>query len=99
MSATPDSFGTDEVPLRDVAGVLTELDIDTVTFVKINIEGGEFEVKDTAAAARAAFDATSRFHNPAHAAEWSRPGTDAAYEGVRTLVLRGLERRHSRAET
>ena len=46
FSATPDSFGTDEVPLRDVAGVLTELDIDTITFVKINIEGGEFEVID-----------------------------------------------------
>jgi AcrR family transcriptional regulator len=67
--------------------------------VSDGVARGEFEVKDTAAAARAAFDATSRFHNPAHAAEWSRPGTDAAYEGVRTLVLRGLERRHSRAET
>ncbi len=42
------------------------------------------------AAARAVFDATSRFHNPAHAAEWSDPQIDAAYEGVRALVLRGL---------
>jgi AcrR family transcriptional regulator len=42
------------------------------------------------AAARAVFDATSRFHNPAHAAEWSDPQVDAAYEGVRALVLRGL---------
>ena len=43
------------------------------------------------AAARAVFDATSRFHNPAHAAEWSDPQVDAAYEGVRALVLRGLK--------
>jgi Tetracyclin repressor-like, C-terminal domain len=49
--------------------------------------------------ARAVFDATSRFHNPAHAAKWSSPGTDTAYDGVRVLVLRGLERRHSRTET
>jgi FkbM family methyltransferase len=45
-SATPDSFGTDEVPLRDAAGVLAELDVETVTFAKINIEGGEFELLD-----------------------------------------------------
>jgi AcrR family transcriptional regulator len=60
---------------------------------------GEFEATNPPAAARAVFDATSRFHNPAHAAEWSSPGTDAAYEGVRALVLRALEPRHSRAET
>jgi AcrR family transcriptional regulator len=42
------------------------------------------------AAARAVFDATSRFHNPAHAVEWSDPQVDAAYEGVRALVLRGI---------
>jgi AcrR family transcriptional regulator len=60
---------------------------------------GEFEVIDTTAAARAAFDATSQFHNPAHAAEWSSPSIDVAYEGARALVLRGLERRHSRSET
>jgi Tetracyclin repressor-like, C-terminal domain len=41
-------------------------------------------------AARAAFDATSRFHNPAHVAEWSDAQIDAAYEQVRSLVLRGL---------
>lgn len=51
---------------------------------------GEFEVADPDAAARSVFDATSRFHNPANAAAWSDPGIEAAYEGVRTLVLAGL---------
>jgi AcrR family transcriptional regulator len=51
---------------------------------------GEFDVTDTAAAARAVFDATARFHNPAHVSEWSDPGIDAAYERVRALVVRGL---------
>jgi AcrR family transcriptional regulator len=54
------------------------------------IARGELETADVAAAARAVFDATARFHNPVHAAEWSDPGIDAAYEGVRRLVLAGL---------
>jgi AcrR family transcriptional regulator len=51
---------------------------------------GEFEVADPDSAARSVFDATARFHNPANAAAWSDPGIEAAYEGVRTLVLAGL---------
>jgi AcrR family transcriptional regulator len=54
------------------------------------VEQGEFAVKDPAAASRAVFDATGRFHNPAHAPEWSEPGIDAAYERVWALVLAGL---------
>ena len=45
---------------------------------------------DVDATARAVFDATARFHNPVHAAEWSDPGIDAAYGRVRDLVLSGL---------
>jgi hypothetical protein len=45
---------------------------------------------DPAAAARAVLDATGRFHNPAHAAEWSDPQIDQAFEGVWALLLRGL---------
>ena len=51
---------------------------------------GELTAADPAAAGRAVFDATARFHNPTHAPEWSDPSIDAAYEGVRSLVLRGL---------
>lgn len=57
---------------------------------------GRFEAADPRATARAIFDATARFHNPAHAAEWSDPGIAAAYEGVRTLVLGSLTRGRSR---
>jgi AcrR family transcriptional regulator len=60
---------------------------------------GEFEATNPAATAHAVFDATSRFHNPAHAAEWSSRGIDTAYQGVRALVLRGIEQRHARTET
>src|SRR6266508_3223860 len=51
---------------------------------------GQFSADDPREAARAAFDATSRFHNPAHAAEWGDPKIDDAYAGVRSLVLHGL---------
>jgi AcrR family transcriptional regulator len=54
------------------------------------VEEGDFAVDDPGTAARAAFDATSRFHNPAHAAEWSDPEIDGAYDGVRALVLAAL---------
>ncbi len=56
---------------------------------------GEFETPDPAASARAAFDATTRFHNPVHAATWSDPDINAAYENVRGLVLAGLTPRQT----
>jgi AcrR family transcriptional regulator len=51
---------------------------------------GELAAADPATAGRAVFDATARFHNPAHAPEWTDPGIDAAFQAVRSLVLRGL---------
>ena len=61
--------------------------------VEDGVERGELAAPDPKTAARAAFDATSRFHNPAHASEWSDPGVDAAYAEVRRLVLAGLAAR------
>jgi AcrR family transcriptional regulator len=57
------------------------------------IASGEFEAVDVAGAARAAFDATLRFHKPTHAAEWTDPNIDAAWDGVWNLIARGLEKR------
>jgi AcrR family transcriptional regulator len=53
---------------------------------------GHFVADDPRAEARAVFDATSRFHNPAFAAQWSDTHIDDAYAAVRSLVLRGLTR-------
>ena len=61
------------------------------------VASGAFEpTDDPAATARAVFDATSRFHNPAHAMSWSDPDIDVAYRNVRRLVLSGLARSRSR---
>ena len=54
------------------------------------IKSGAFTVKDAKVAARSVFDATARFHNPAHAGEWSDPGIDAAFEGVWALLRAAL---------
>jgi AcrR family transcriptional regulator len=65
----------------------------TEQIAQIIVDGvarGEFAVADPAAAGRAVFDATARFHNPAHATEWTDPGIDAAFEGVWSLILGGL---------
>lgn len=54
------------------------------------VEDGDLVADDPPAAARAVFDATARFHNPANAAAWSDPGIGREYEAVRSLVLAGL---------
>jgi len=55
------------------------------------VKQGLFEVADLRASARALFDATSRFHHPAPAAEWSDPQLGARIDAVMALLPRGLE--------
>ena len=54
------------------------------------VQRDEFADVDPDVAGRAVFDSTARFHNPVHAAEWSDPGIDAAFEGVWSLVVTAL---------
>ena len=55
------------------------------------VEQGTFDVADVRATARAVFDATIRFHHPAHSEEWCDPATPARIDAVLTLLLRALE--------
>ncbi|GGX71168.1 TetR/AcrR family transcriptional regulator [Streptomyces hiroshimensis] len=59
--------------------------------VEGGVRRGEFAAADPAATARALWDATNRFHDPAYAADWSAPGIEAAFDTVCDLLLRGLE--------
>jgi AcrR family transcriptional regulator len=54
------------------------------------VEGGTFRTVDPMAMGRAVLIATSKFHHPAHAAEWGDPAIDAAYEDVWQLLMNGL---------
>src|SRR5437660_5723017 len=55
------------------------------------VKQGVFQVNDAKASARAIFDATSRFHHPAHAEEWSDPQLAARIDVLLALLLKGLE--------
>jgi hypothetical protein len=55
------------------------------------VKQGAFEIADVKVAARAIFDATSRFHHPAHAEEWNEPGAPARINALLALLLKGLE--------
>ena len=55
------------------------------------VKQGAFQVTDVKASARAVFDATIRFHHPAHAEEWSDPALPARIDALLALLLRGLE--------
>ena len=54
------------------------------------VEEGSFRTVDPVAAGRAVLIATSKFHHPAHAAEWADPAMDAALEDVWRLLMDGL---------
>lgn len=58
--------------------------------IQSGVRQGEFTADDPARTARAIWDATGRFHDPAYAPEWSRPEIDAAFDAVCDLILRGL---------
>ncbi|MFE2554664.1 TetR/AcrR family transcriptional regulator [Streptomyces sp. NPDC059352] len=47
--------------------------------------------KDYPTTARAVFDATDRFHDPAHGSDWSAPDIEDAFAAVISLVRRALQ--------
>jgi hypothetical protein len=55
------------------------------------VKQGAFQLADAKAAAHAIFEATSRFHHPAHSEEWSDPQLPARIDAVLALLLKGLE--------
>jgi AcrR family transcriptional regulator len=52
---------------------------------------GAFQVADLKATARAVFEATVRYHHPAHSEEWNDPALPARIDALLALLLRGLE--------
>ena len=75
-----------EVVADHVAHLVEQLE----TIIRAGVASGDFATDDAHAAAQAIFDATSRFHDPAHAREWAEPGVDAAFERVYSLVALSL---------
>ena len=55
------------------------------------VKQGVFAVDDVKTTARAIFDATVRFHHPAHADEWKDAELPARVDATLALLLRGLK--------
>lgn len=90
----PELFATYLALAADARGVVKAHVADLIDqLAQIIAEGvsqGDFAPVHPPIAARALFDATTCFHNPAHAADWSSPDIDAAFEAVWALLLAGL---------
>ncbi|MEU5311861.1 TetR family transcriptional regulator [Streptomyces sp. NPDC021562] len=69
--------------VADLTGQLTRIIAD-------GTGSGTFTVPDPAAAARAVFQATGRFHDPGYAREWERPEADGDFTALVELLVRGL---------
>jgi len=52
---------------------------------------GVFQLSDTKASAQAIFDATSRFHHPAHSDDWKDPHVAHRIDSLLTLLIGGLQ--------
>jgi AcrR family transcriptional regulator len=72
---------------RHIASMVGQISV----IVGAGVAGGEFAAADVAATAQAVWDASGRFHDPAHAVDWTRPGIDDAFAAVCELILRGLK--------
>ncbi|TDD63637.1 TetR/AcrR family transcriptional regulator [Actinomadura darangshiensis] len=57
------------------------------------IASGDFAAGEPEVIAEAVLDATSRFHDPAHAAEWQSPDIEAKSAGVISLIIDGVRTR------
>ncbi|MEH1908016.1 MAG: TetR family transcriptional regulator [Nostoc sp.] len=90
----PELFATYSAIAQEARGVvqahIAELVRQIAAIVESGISSNEFKVTDPQAAAKAVFQATVRFHHPAHASEWSDPDIDTDFAQVWRLVLAGL---------
>jgi AcrR family transcriptional regulator len=90
----PDLFAAYALVSADARAVIlahvTELNGHLGRIVADGMDRGEFAAGDPEAVARAVWDATTRFHHPAHAAEWAADPVADSFEQVWKLLLLGL---------
>ena len=55
------------------------------------VKQGAFQAADVKSTARAVFEATTRYHHPAHADEWKDPARAARIDALLGLLLKSLE--------
>jgi AcrR family transcriptional regulator len=75
-----------DVVARHMAIIVGQIE----TILRAGVEEGSFAIDDTHATAQALVNALARFHDPAHAREWSDPSIDKAFEGVWALLISAI---------
>jgi AcrR family transcriptional regulator len=75
-----------------VAAHIDELVALAATVIRAGVKEGTFRTVDPISTARAILLATSKFHHPAHAAEWTDPTIDTAYKDIWHLLMNGLRK-------
>jgi AcrR family transcriptional regulator len=73
-----------------VAAHIEELIALLASVIRAGSKEGTFRAVDPVATGRAVLVATCRFHHPAHAADWTDPAIDAAFNDVWGLLMDGL---------
>jgi AcrR family transcriptional regulator len=90
----PELFAAYQTLAADAQSVVTahvgELVHLAATVIRSGVAEGSFRTVNPLAAGRAVLFATSRFHHPAHAAEWGDPAIRSAYNDVWALMMDGL---------
>ncbi|MFD5697362.1 TetR family transcriptional regulator [Streptomyces lasiicapitis] len=90
----PELFATYTVLVGEASEVVDEHIADLTgqlaVIVRQGSEGGEFAPCDPDVTARALFEATARYHDPAYAPDWSRAGVEDAFASLLDLLVRGL---------
>ena len=76
-----------------IAAYIAELTGLVAEVINSGQQQGTFRTVDPVATGRAVLVATSKFHHPAHAAEWSDAAIDAVYNDVWQLLMDGLSPR------
>ncbi|WP_434440241.1 TetR family transcriptional regulator [Lentzea sp. E54] len=87
-----ESNGVIDYHLEHLVGQLARI-------ISAGVETHEFVTDDVARTAQAVWDATDRFHHPAHAQEWGDPHIQDAFDAVVSLVVAGLRYNRSPSAT
>ncbi|MEV4939021.1 TetR family transcriptional regulator [Streptomyces zaomyceticus] len=92
----PELMATFQVLIGENSAVVDRHEEHLVEQISRIVEDGHHEgvfaapERDYATTARAVFDATGRFHDPAHAADWSATDIEDAFAAVVSLTQRAL---------
>lgn len=93
----PDLFAAYALVSADARAIVLahveELNQQIAAIVADGMASGEFAPGDAAAVARGVWDATTRFHHPAHAVEWTSEPVEQSFAALWNLLLRGLSAR------